>query len=144
MRELWKALDNVHAIPHNTTSSPWTRPCSHLWNVTPNGSFMGGSDLPDWPSLFCFPGGQQREIIVSKSDTKVLITDFNPSKDYIVSVSTVSGTAQSRPLQGRYKGMHVSSYLWFICIDFSIIISTSIYRIQVLSLLAPQPRTNSL
>uniref|UniRef100_A0A674MSG6 Collagen type XIV alpha 1 chain n=1 Tax=Takifugu rubripes TaxID=31033 RepID=A0A674MSG6_TAKRU len=50
------------------------------------------------------PGGQQREIIVSKSDTKVLITDFNPSKDYIVSVSAVSGTVQSRPLQGRYKG----------------------------------------
>ncbi|XP_056902288.1 collagen alpha-1(XIV) chain isoform X2 [Takifugu flavidus] len=49
------------------------------------------------------PGGQQREIIVSKSDTKVLITDFNPSKDYIVSVSAVSGTVQSRPLQGRYK-----------------------------------------
>ncbi|XP_073341494.1 collagen alpha-1(XIV) chain-like [Pagrus major] len=49
------------------------------------------------------PGGQQREIIVSKSDTKVLITDYNPSKDYTVSVIAVSGSEQSRPLQGRHK-----------------------------------------
>uniref|UniRef100_A0A8C4EBK3 Collagen alpha-1(XIV) chain n=1 Tax=Dicentrarchus labrax TaxID=13489 RepID=A0A8C4EBK3_DICLA len=50
------------------------------------------------------PGGQRREIIVSRSDTKVLITDYNPSKDYTVSVIAVSGTEQSRPLQGRHKG----------------------------------------
>nr|XP_046254827.1 collagen alpha-1(XIV) chain-like isoform X2 [Scatophagus argus]XP_046254828.1 collagen alpha-1(XIV) chain-like isoform X2 [Scatophagus argus]XP_046254829.1 collagen alpha-1(XIV) chain-like isoform X2 [Scatophagus argus] len=49
------------------------------------------------------PGGQQREIIISKSDMKVLITDYNPSKDYTVSVIAVSGTQQSRPLQGRHK-----------------------------------------
>ncbi|XP_018541621.1 collagen alpha-1(XIV) chain [Lates calcarifer] len=49
------------------------------------------------------PGGQQREIIVSKSDTRVLITDYNPSKDYIVSVIAVSGSEQSRALQGRHK-----------------------------------------
>ncbi|XP_047455334.1 collagen alpha-1(XIV) chain isoform X2 [Mugil cephalus] len=49
------------------------------------------------------PGGQQREIIVSKSDTRVLITDYNPSKDYVFSVIAVSGSEQSRPLQGRYK-----------------------------------------
>ncbi|XP_051263071.1 collagen alpha-1(XIV) chain-like [Dicentrarchus labrax] len=49
------------------------------------------------------PGGQRREIIVSRSDTKVLITDYNPSKDYTVSVIAVSGTEQSRPLQGRHK-----------------------------------------
>lgn len=63
------------------------------------------ASLPPSPLV---PGGQQREIIVSKSDTKVLITDFSRSKDYIVSVTAVSGTAQSRPLQGRYKGMHFS------------------------------------
>uniref|UniRef100_A0A3Q3WAZ5 Uncharacterized protein n=1 Tax=Mola mola TaxID=94237 RepID=A0A3Q3WAZ5_MOLML len=50
------------------------------------------------------PDGQQKEIIVSKSDTKVLITDYNSAKDYIVSVIAVSGTEQSRPLQGRHKG----------------------------------------
>uniref|UniRef100_A0A3Q3EL43 Collagen, type XIV, alpha 1a n=1 Tax=Labrus bergylta TaxID=56723 RepID=A0A3Q3EL43_9LABR len=49
------------------------------------------------------PGGQQREIIVSKSDTKVVIKDYNPSKDYTVSVISVSGSEQSRPLQGRHK-----------------------------------------
>ncbi|XP_047188643.1 collagen alpha-1(XIV) chain isoform X2 [Scophthalmus maximus] len=49
------------------------------------------------------PGGQQKEIIVSKSDTKVLITDYDASKDYTVSVIAVSGNEQSRPLQGRHK-----------------------------------------
>ncbi|MED6252563.1 hypothetical protein ATANTOWER_013612, partial [Ataeniobius toweri] len=49
------------------------------------------------------PGGQQKEIIVSKSDTKVLITDYNPSKDYIISVIAVRGREHSRPLQGRFK-----------------------------------------
>uniref|UniRef100_A0A8C5H1R4 Collagen, type XIV, alpha 1a n=1 Tax=Gouania willdenowi TaxID=441366 RepID=A0A8C5H1R4_GOUWI len=47
------------------------------------------------------PGGQQKEIIISKSDTKVLITDYNPSKDYNFSVLAVSGNEQSRPLQGQ-------------------------------------------
>ncbi|TKS81850.1 Collagen alpha-1(XIV) chain [Collichthys lucidus] len=49
------------------------------------------------------PGGQQREIIASKSDTKVLITDYSPSKEYIVSVIAVRGNEQSRPLHGRHK-----------------------------------------
>ncbi|XP_062421387.1 collagen alpha-1(XIV) chain-like [Pungitius pungitius] len=48
-------------------------------------------------------GGQQREIIISKSDTKVLITDYSPLKDYTVSVLSVSGGEQSRPLQGRHR-----------------------------------------
>lgn len=41
---------------------------------------------------------------MSKSDTKVLITDYNPSKEYTFSVIAVSGAEQSRPLLGRYKG----------------------------------------
>ncbi|KAM3614957.1 uncharacterized protein V6R79_021344 [Siganus canaliculatus] len=49
------------------------------------------------------PGGRQKEIIVSKSDSKVLITDYSPSKDYTVSVIAVSGNEQSRALQGRHK-----------------------------------------
>ncbi|XP_035987117.1 collagen alpha-1(XIV) chain isoform X1 [Fundulus heteroclitus] len=49
------------------------------------------------------PGGQQKEIIVSKSDTQVLITDYNPSKDYIINVIAVRGREQSRPLRGRFK-----------------------------------------
>ncbi|KAK9513534.1 hypothetical protein VZT92_027060 [Zoarces viviparus] len=49
------------------------------------------------------PGGRQKEIIISKSDTMVLITDYNPSKAYTVRVISVSGSEQSRPLQGRHK-----------------------------------------
>lgn len=61
------------------------------------------------PSFFFFSlsGGQQREIIVSKSDPKVLIKDYSPLKDYTVSVTAVSGRDQSRPLNGRYKGVLV-------------------------------------
>lgn len=56
-------------------------------------------------NLFLCLGGQQREIIVSKSDPKVLITDYNPSKDYIISVIAIRGREQSRPLRGRFKGL---------------------------------------
>ncbi|KAM9723926.1 collagen alpha-1(XIV) chain [Menidia menidia] len=49
------------------------------------------------------PGGQQKEIIVSKSHTKVLITDYDPSKGYTFSIIAVRGSEQSRPLQGRFK-----------------------------------------
>lgn len=68
-------------------------------------------------SSLCLSGGQQREIIVSKSDTKVLIKDYNPSKDYTVSVIAVSGSEQSRPLQARHKGafMHFTFLLLCYC-----------------------------
>ncbi|KAM9852256.1 collagen alpha-1(XIV) chain [Aulostomus maculatus] len=49
------------------------------------------------------PGGHQKEIIVSKTDMKVVIKDYNHSRDYIVSVTAVSGGEQSSPLQGRHK-----------------------------------------
>nr|XP_033958086.1 collagen alpha-1(XIV) chain [Pseudochaenichthys georgianus] len=49
------------------------------------------------------PGGEQKEIILSKSDTKVLITDYSSSQDYTVSVISVRGSEQSRPLQSRFK-----------------------------------------
>ncbi|XP_061633704.1 collagen alpha-1(XIV) chain isoform X1 [Phyllopteryx taeniolatus] len=51
------------------------------------------------------PGGHQREIITSKSDSKVLITDYDPSKDYVVRVIAVSGSTQSRALLGRFKAV---------------------------------------
>lgn len=50
------------------------------------------------------PGGKQKEIVIPKSDTKVLITDYSASKDYTFSVTAVRGSEQSRPLQGKYKG----------------------------------------
>ncbi|XP_061572452.1 collagen alpha-1(XIV) chain [Cololabis saira] len=49
------------------------------------------------------PGGQQREIILPKTNTTVLITDYSPSKDYTFGVMAVSGRKRSRPLQGRFK-----------------------------------------
>ncbi|XP_008321702.2 collagen alpha-1(XIV) chain isoform X2 [Cynoglossus semilaevis] len=49
------------------------------------------------------PGGHQKELIVSKSDTKVLITDYSPAKAYTVGVIAVRGGVQSKPLQGRHK-----------------------------------------
>lgn len=61
-------------------------------------------------------GGQQREIIISKSDTKVLITDYSPMKDYTVSVLSVSGGEQSRPLQGRHKGAFIHSYFCSVAV----------------------------
>ncbi|XP_077431159.1 collagen alpha-1(XIV) chain isoform X1 [Vanacampus margaritifer] len=51
------------------------------------------------------PGGHQKEIITSKSVSKVLITDYDPSKDYVVSVISVSGSTQSRALLGRFKAV---------------------------------------
>lgn len=72
-----------------------------------------------WPfpicrsSFFSLSGGQQKEIIVSKSDPKVVIKDYSPRKDYTVSVIAVSGSEQSRPLNGRYKG--VFHFLQYTC-----------------------------
>ncbi|XP_068425396.1 collagen alpha-1(XIV) chain isoform X1 [Clinocottus analis] len=60
-------------------------------------------DFDSYLFLYNSTGGQQREIIISKSDTKVLITDYSASKEYTVSVISVSGSEQSRPLQGRHK-----------------------------------------
>ncbi|XP_074510263.1 collagen alpha-1(XIV) chain isoform X2 [Sebastes fasciatus] len=60
-------------------------------------------DFDSYLFLYNSTGGRQREIIISKSDTKVLITDYTSSKEYTVSVISVSGSEQSRPLQGRHK-----------------------------------------
>uniref|UniRef100_A0A8C2XBB3 Collagen type XIV alpha 1 chain n=1 Tax=Cyclopterus lumpus TaxID=8103 RepID=A0A8C2XBB3_CYCLU len=72
-------------------------------------------DFDSYLFLYNSTGGQQREIIISKSDTKVLITDYSPSKDYTASVISVSGSEQSSPLQGRHKGafMHFTLFLFY-------------------------------
>lgn len=90
-------------------------------------------------SFSSLSGGQQREIIVPKSDTKVFITDYSPSKDYTVSVIAVSGTEQSRPLQGRHKGafMHLLFFTLFFCIvmcSFHILNFTLLYSSTLLSI----------
>lgn len=61
-------------------------------------------DLAPFSCTLLLIGGHQREIIISKSDSRVLITDYDPFKDYIVNVISVSGSTQSRPLLGRFKG----------------------------------------
>ncbi|XP_028983776.1 collagen alpha-1(XIV) chain isoform X2 [Betta splendens] len=48
-------------------------------------------------------GGRPREVAVPRSNPRVLITDYNRVKDYVVSVFAVRGSEHSRPLQGRYK-----------------------------------------
>ncbi|XP_076016833.1 collagen alpha-1(XIV) chain, partial [Genypterus blacodes] len=49
------------------------------------------------------PDGFHRQITVPKTDTKVLITDYSPARDYRVSVVAVRGNQHSRSLQGRHK-----------------------------------------
>lgn len=66
-------------------------------------------------SFFYVSGGQQKEVIVSKSDTNVLITDYKPSRDYVFSVTAVRGREQSRPLQGRFKGLFHTFFLLSCC-----------------------------
>uniref|UniRef100_A0A672ZAW4 Collagen, type XIV, alpha 1a n=1 Tax=Sphaeramia orbicularis TaxID=375764 RepID=A0A672ZAW4_9TELE len=61
-------------------------------------------DFDSYLFLYSSIPGESICIIVPKSDSKVLITDFSPAKDYAVSIIAVSGNQQSRPLQGRYKG----------------------------------------
>ncbi|CAL8355922.1 unnamed protein product [Arctogadus glacialis] len=55
------------------------------------------------------PGGHPREIDVPKSESKVIITDYNPAKDYIVHVIAVKGSQQSKPLQGTHKAEQTHS-----------------------------------
>ncbi|CAL8337022.1 unnamed protein product, partial [Gadus morhua 'NCC'] len=55
------------------------------------------------------PGGHPREIDVPKSESKVIITDYNPAKDYIVHVIAVKGSQQSKPLQGTHKAEQTDS-----------------------------------
>lgn len=98
---------------------------SNTWIKVPESNTHHSTSLSSSLSL---SGGQQREIIVSKSDTSVLITDYSPSKVYTFSVIAVSGNKQSRPLQGRFKG-------WFIlysCFIFSQIFSAFLLMTSLL------------
>lgn len=50
------------------------------------------------------PGGQQREVQVSKQEGKLLIEDFDPSKEYNFKIVAVSGGRESKPLQAKHEG----------------------------------------
>ncbi|XP_068592997.1 collagen alpha-1(XIV) chain-like isoform X3 [Cebidichthys violaceus] len=49
------------------------------------------------------PGGEQKEIEVSKQEAKLLIDDFDPSKEYSFKVVAVNGGQQSKPLQAKHE-----------------------------------------
>ncbi|XP_067305122.1 collagen alpha-1(XIV) chain isoform X5 [Pseudorasbora parva] len=48
------------------------------------------------------PGGETSEWQIARGETKAIIKDFNPRKEYSVKVIAVSGNLQSRALQGKY------------------------------------------
>ncbi|XP_039977374.1 collagen alpha-1(XIV) chain-like isoform X2 [Xiphias gladius] len=49
------------------------------------------------------PGGQQTEVQVSKQEAKLLIEDFDPSKEYNFNIIAVNGGRESKPLQAKYE-----------------------------------------
>lgn len=107
----WPVYENTNVLaPIQLKITGWVRRKGDKWI----NNLVGSSyDRLKERLLLCLPaGGQQKEIIISKSDNKVLITDFDPARDYSVSVTAVSGSQQSRPLQGRHKGPLPVSLCW--------------------------------
>ncbi|KAF3706985.1 Collagen alpha-1(XIV) chain Undulin Precursor [Channa argus] len=49
------------------------------------------------------PGGQRMEVQVSKQEAKLLIDDYDPSKEYNFKIFAVDGGQQSKPLQAKYE-----------------------------------------
>lgn len=54
--------------------------------------------------LYSTDSGDERELIVSKSEPKAVITGFDRRKEYSVKITAVRGAAQSKALLGRYTG----------------------------------------
>lgn len=48
--------------------------------------------------------GEMNELQIGKGQTKAVINDFNPTKEYAVKVIAVSGSQQSRALEGSFAG----------------------------------------
>ncbi|CAN9503606.1 unnamed protein product [Ophioblennius macclurei] len=55
------------------------------------------------------PGGQQSVVEVSKQDAQLVITDYDPSKDYDFQIVTVSGSEESKALEARHEARQSSS-----------------------------------
>ncbi len=49
-------------------------------------------------------GGKQKEVQVPKEEAKLLIRDFDPSKEYNFKIVAVRGRQQSKPLQAKHEG----------------------------------------
>ncbi|XP_075900293.1 collagen alpha-1(XIV) chain-like isoform X2 [Nelusetta ayraudi] len=54
------------------------------------------------------PGGEQREVKVSKEEAKLLIQDFDPTKEYTFWVSAVNGQQESKALQAKHEAQRAS------------------------------------
>lgn len=71
------------------------------------------------PFLIPLPGGKQHELRIPKGESKVVITDFDPTKEYTVSVIALSGNQQSKALHGDYTGrghhLRLSGMVAFFC-----------------------------
>lgn len=64
----------------------------------PRGEFDGYSVI-----YATSPGGEQTEVQVSKQEAKLLIQDFDPSKDYDFQIMAVRGREQSKPLLAKHQ-----------------------------------------
>lgn len=69
--------------------------------------------------VLCSPG-DERELIVSKSEPKAIIAGFDRSKEYSVKITAVRGAEQSKPLMGRYSGETLHSETWLFYMRCSI------------------------
>uniref|UniRef100_A0A3Q2PGZ4 Collagen alpha-1(XIV) chain-like n=1 Tax=Fundulus heteroclitus TaxID=8078 RepID=A0A3Q2PGZ4_FUNHE len=48
-------------------------------------------------------GGQQKVVELAKQETKLVIRDFDPSKDYYFKITAVNQGEESKPLQGKHE-----------------------------------------
>lgn len=49
-------------------------------------------------------GGEQREVKVPKEEAKLLIQDFDPTKEYTFWVTAVNGDQESKVLEAKHEG----------------------------------------
>lgn len=68
-----------------------------------------------FPPCSWVAGEREREMQVSKESTKAVINDFDNSKEYNFKVFTISGSQNSKPLLGTYKG-NLSAYTMYLLI----------------------------
>nr|XP_046274514.1 collagen alpha-1(XIV) chain isoform X1 [Scatophagus argus] len=60
-------------------------------------------EFESYKVIYTTPGGEQKEVQVSKQEAKLLIEDFDPSKEYNFKIIAVKGRQQSKPLQAKHE-----------------------------------------
>lgn len=63
------------------------------------------SDEPSVNDFCLIVDGEWNELRIAKGQTKAIINGFNPMKEYRVKVIAVSGSQQSKALEGSFAGM---------------------------------------